>query len=199
MLYSHFFASSSLFCVHLYSQSANVIFFMPVFVTDTGPNSVLFSTGIAKQCIRRWEVLKVLTSGSNEVQRGGQVLPKLSELIRFQEMRSDIMPQEPYGPEYGLRFHDAESRPTLFYRNSNFYSQKPLMDFMGDLVHRSQVMVHPDGHVLLTGSGTEMKDILSIITEFYLSENSTKWRKKSVVVPYFDRYICLLLLSQYKI
>lgn len=175
-------------CIYIV-KSAKVIFFMPVFVTDTGPNSILFSTGIAKQCIRRWEILKFLMSGSNEVENVGQVLPKFSELIGFQEMTSDIMPQEPYALEYGLCFHDAESRPTLFYPNSNFYSQMPLMDFMGNLVHRSQVMVHPNGRVLLTGSGTEMKDILSIIAKFYLSENSTKWRKKSVVVPYFDRYI----------
>lgn len=44
--------------------------------------------------------------------------------------------------------------------------------------------------VAFVGARTEMKDILSIIAEFYLSKNSTKWRKLSLLVPQFHRYLC---------
>ncbi|KAE8665446.1 DNA-directed RNA polymerase III subunit RPC8-like [Hibiscus syriacus] len=49
------------------------------------------------------------------------------------------------------------------------------------MMHNSKVAVNPDGQVVLTACGTEMKDVLSIVAD------STKWRKQSSLVPYFDR------------
>ncbi|XP_039042946.1 uncharacterized protein LOC120181986 [Hibiscus syriacus] len=57
----------------------------------------------------------------------------------------------------------------------------PLPDFFGEMMHNSKVAVNPDGQVVLTACGTEMKDVLSIVAD------STKWRKQSSLVPYFDR------------
>lgn len=68
------------------------------------------------------------------------------------------------------------------------------MDFVGDMACSSNITIHPDGRILFIGSGTEMSDLLSIVAEFYLPRNSTKWTKQSLLIPHFDRYgyICLV-------
>uniref|UniRef100_A0A6M2F2H2 Uncharacterized protein n=1 Tax=Populus davidiana TaxID=266767 RepID=A0A6M2F2H2_9ROSI len=80
-----------------------------------------------------------------------------------------------------------QSHSPLIYPSDQFDSPKSLVDFLGDMAHSSKLIVLPDGRVLLTGSGTEMKDILSTIAEFYLSRNSTTWRKQSMLVPHVSR------------
>ncbi|KAK8588287.1 hypothetical protein V6N13_087222 [Hibiscus sabdariffa] len=63
---------------------------------------------------------------------------------------------------------------------------QPLMfDFVGEIVRDSKLTVNSDGQVVLPNSGTEIKDILSVVAEFHLSSNSTKWRMQSGLVPYF--------------
>ncbi|KAJ0610302.1 hypothetical protein HanHA300_Chr01g0002301 [Helianthus annuus] len=75
----------------------------------------------------------------------------------------------------------------LIYQDREFES--PLIDFVGDLVRHSKIMIHEDGQVSFIGTRTEMKDILSVLAEFYTSKNSTKWRKS--LVPQFNRYVCM--------
>lgn len=162
---------------------------LTVFVADTRPNSILFSFGIAKQCTKQWEILEFLKSGSSEVERGGLNLSILADLMGLQAMPTEIS-QHPFASDYHLCFHNAESQPTIFYPSTEFYFEKPLLDLVGNLAHKSEFMVHLDDQVAFAGARTEMKDILSIIAEFYLSKNSTKWRKQSLLVPQFDRYLC---------
>ncbi|KAL7200611.1 hypothetical protein ACSBR1_032522 [Camellia fascicularis] len=38
---------------------------------------------------------------------------------------------------------------------------------------------------------TELKDILSVVAAHYLSKNSTKWRKQSMLIPHFNRLDCI--------
>uniref|UniRef100_A0A5B7B7G1 Uncharacterized protein n=1 Tax=Davidia involucrata TaxID=16924 RepID=A0A5B7B7G1_DAVIN len=155
-------------------------------VQDTRPNSILFSFGIAEQCTRHEKILQFLMSGSSEVERGGLDYSTLSDLMGLQALTID-MHQQPFAPDYISCFHDAEAQPSLIYPSREFYSQKPFLDLVGDLVRSSDITVHPDGRVSFIGAGSEMKDILSIIAEFYLSKNSTKWRKQSALVPHFNR------------
>lgn len=47
--------------------------------------------------------------------------------------------------------------------------------------------------VLIAASGAEMKDLLSIVAEFYLLRNLTQGRKLSMPVPYDNNHlICLV-------
>ncbi|KAK3417555.1 hypothetical protein EUGRSUZ_H03488 [Eucalyptus grandis] len=63
---------------------------------------------------------------------------------------------------------------------------------MGDLVRNSKITINSDGRVLIAASGAEMKDLLSIVAEFYLSRNLTQGRKLSMPVPYDNNHlICL--------
>lgn len=155
-------------------------------VKGTSPNTILFSVGIAKQSTRHEEISNFLMSGSSEVEKGGVDLSIPSDLMDLQPMTID-MSREPYAPDSISSFHYAESQPSLIYPSCDFYSQKVLFDYMGDLAHRLEVRVDLDGQVSFTGPGTDMKDILSIIAEFYLSKDSTKWRKQPMLVPHFDR------------
>lgn len=153
-------------------------------VQDNRPNSTLFSYGIAKQCTRHEKILKFLMSGSSEVERDGLDLSILSDLMGLQAMTMDLS-QRPLFPDQKPHFPEIDAQ--IEYPSSEFDSPKPLVDFVGDLVRRSEITVHPDGRVTISGTGTEMKDVLSILAEFYLSKNSVKWRKQSLLVPQFNR------------
>ncbi|XP_074369348.1 uncharacterized protein LOC141710705 [Apium graveolens] len=57
----------------------------------------------------------------------------------------------------------------------------------GDLDHVSKGMVYLNDKAALSSARTEIKDILYVVAEYYLSKHTTKWRKQSVLVPQFDR------------
>ncbi|XWS31618.1 hypothetical protein CRYUN_Cryun23aG0091800 [Craigia yunnanensis] len=138
---------------------------------DAYLDTALFSFGIAEKCKRHEKILKFLMSGSNEVEIGELDLSLLSDLI--QPLMFGVH-QQPYAS-------------SLVYPSSKIDAQKPLPDFVGEMVRDSKITVNPDGRVVLASSGTEMKDILSVVAEFYLSSHSTKWRKHLALVPHFNR------------
>ncbi|KAI3676513.1 hypothetical protein L1987_86123 [Smallanthus sonchifolius] len=114
-------------------------------------------------------------SGLIEVEKDGLDLLSLSDLPGLQTMKTDC---KPFLPD--IVHMDSQ----LIYQNPELDSRNPLVDFVGDLVRHSEITIHEDGHVSFTGTKTEM-DILSIVAEFYLSKNSTNWRKS--LVPHFNR------------
>lgn len=132
-------------------------------IQDCCPNSTHFSFKFP------------ISSGLIEVERDGLDLLPLPNLTRLQTVTTDYKPY----------FPDMDSQ--IIYPNPEFDSQKPFIDFIGDLIQRSEITIHEDGQVLLTGSKTEMKDVLSILAEFYLSKSATNWRKYSSLVPHFNR------------
>ena len=144
----------------------------PVLLADAYLETALFSFGIAEKCMRHEKILKFLMSGSNEVEKGELDFSLLSDLI--QPLMFGVH-QQPYAS-------------SLIYPSCKIDAQKPLPDFVGEMLRDSKIKVNPDGHVVQTSSGTEMKDILSIVAEFYLSSNSTKTRKQLALVPHFNRY-----------
>ncbi|RZC66059.1 hypothetical protein C5167_009761 [Papaver somniferum] len=79
--------------------------------------------------------------------------------------------------------------PSLVYPDRRLYALNPLSDFVGDLSSDSRISMHPDGRVLFSGSGVEMKDLRSIIAEFSLSSTSTKRGELPFLVPHFTRLI----------
>ncbi|KAE8693767.1 DNA-directed RNA polymerase III subunit RPC8-like [Hibiscus syriacus] len=128
----------------------------------------LFSSGIAEKCALHEKFLKFLMSGLKDVDRGELDLSLLSDLI--QPLMFGVH-QQPYA--------------SLIYPNSNFDAQKPLPGFVGEMDCDSKLAVNSDGQLVFGNSGTEIKDILSVVAEFHLSSNSTKWRMQSGLVPYF--------------
>ncbi|KAA3463098.1 Drebrin-like protein [Gossypium australe] len=140
---------------------------------DAYLDTARFSFRIAEKCTRHEKILKFLMSGSNELENGELDLSLLSDLMGLQPLMFGVH-QQPYAS-------------SLIYPSSKIDYQMPLPDFLGEMIHYSKITVNPDGQVVLTATGTEMKDILSIVAEFYLSSNSTKSRNQFSLVPYFDR------------
>jgi hypothetical protein len=144
---------------------------------DDHPDSILFSFGIAEQCTKREKILKFLMSRPSEAEKGGLDMSLLSDLMGLQALNTD-MHQQPFGP-------------SLIYPSGQLYAQKPLLDFVRDLVCSSKIAVQPDGRVVFTDTGKEVKDLLSVVAEFYVSRNSPKGRNLSMLVPHYNRYGCL--------
>ncbi|MBA0833460.1 hypothetical protein Goarm_005901 [Gossypium armourianum] len=144
-----------------------------VLIADAYLDTARFSFRIAEKCIRHEKILKFLMSGSNELENGELDLSLLSDLMGLQPLMFGVH-QQPYAS-------------SLIYPSSKIDYQVPLPDFLGEMIHYSKITVNPDGQVVLTATGTEMKDILSIVAAFYLSSNSTKSRNQFSLVPYFDR------------
>eukprot|EP00258_Populus_trichocarpa_P024266 XP_024440285.1 uncharacterized protein LOC7466273 isoform X2 [Populus trichocarpa] len=142
-------------------------------VQDARPDSVLFSFGIVEKCTRQEKILQFLMSESNKLERDGFDLSLLSELMGLQTVMFDAQ---------------QLSHSPLIYPSGQLDAPKSLVDFVADMVCSSKLTVLPDGRVLLTGSGTEMKDVLSTVAEFYLSKNSTMWKKQSMLIPKLTRF-----------
>ncbi|XP_076917816.1 uncharacterized protein LOC143578016 [Bidens hawaiensis] len=132
-------------------------------IQDCCPNSTLLS-------------FKFPQSGLTEVGTDGPDLFSLSGLTGLQPVTTG------YNPSV---LDMGQMNSQLIYQDSDFDSRERLIDFVGDLVRRSEITVHEDGRVSLMGMRTEMKDILSVLAEFYLSKSSTTWRKS--LVPQFNR------------
>ncbi|XP_011033678.1 PREDICTED: uncharacterized protein LOC105132086 isoform X2 [Populus euphratica] len=142
-------------------------------VQDARPDSILFSFGIVEKCTRQENILQFLMSESNKLERDGLDLSLLSELMGLQTVIFDAQ---------------QLSHSPLIYPSGQIDAPKSLVDFVADVARSSKLTVLPDGRVLLTGSGTEMKDVLSTVAEFYLSKNSTMWKKQSMLIPELTRF-----------
>ena len=117
-------------------------------------------------------------SGASEPEGGGLDIALLSELMGLQALRMD--PQQELTP--------------LIYPNTELYAQKPLLDFVGELVGGSRITIQPDGQVLFNGTRTEVKDLLSLVAEFYLPKTSMKGEKQAMLVPHYSWYVSLFSL-----
>ncbi|KAJ4955483.1 hypothetical protein NE237_012266 [Protea cynaroides] len=155
---------------------------------ETRPDSVLFSFGFAEQCRRNEKILQLLVSGSSETVRSRLDFSLVSDL-GLQMLAISMHPQPYASFDDKFCFYEAEddeTQPLFFYPNEDLV-QKPFLDFVGDLADGLKVSAQPDGGVLLTGTGVEMKDLLSVVTEFYLSKSTTTCRRQQLLVPHFTR------------
>ncbi|XP_076882644.1 uncharacterized protein LOC143531183 [Bidens hawaiensis] len=133
-------------------------------IQDCCPNSTLLS-------------FKFSQSGLTEVGTDGPDLFSLSGLTGLQ----------PVTAVYNSSVLDmGQMNSQLIYQDPDFDSRERLIDFVGDLVRPSEITIHEDGRVSLMGMRTEMKDILSVLAEFYLSKSSTSWRKSLVPAVQLD-------------
>ena len=119
------------------------------------------------------------------MERGGLDLSLLTDLMGL-EVTADEMFQHPFAPGNKFYFQDALCQPNLLFPSGEIYSEKSLIDMVGDLDYKSELLVSFDGQV--AGGRIETMDLHSIIAELNLLKNSTKWRNQSMLVPHFDRY-----------
>lgn len=157
-------------------------------VRDNHLNSVLFSFGIAEQCTKQEKILKYLRSGSNDVESAGKDMSILLDLMGPLAHAID-MHQQQFASYLEQQSHDAKSQPSLVYPSAALHLWEPSSNLLG---LNSGKMIHSDGRLLVSGASArvEMKDILSIISEFYFSKDSMKCTKHAMLVPYFDRKMC---------
>ncbi|XP_061341369.1 uncharacterized protein LOC133287721 isoform X2 [Gastrolobium bilobum] len=159
-----------------YNQFVNVDFSaqrpMLSDVQATCSNAVLFSFGIVEQCSKHDKISKFLMSGTAERGIDGANLSLLSDLMNLQLSGIDET-QQPVS--------------SLIYPNSKFYIQKPLLDFVQVSGLTSKITVHPDGQITYMGTEIELKDLLFVVAESYLSKNTHKGEKHSMLVPHFSR------------
>lgn len=157
---------------------------------DACSNSILLSRGIAEKCARQENIMQLFTSRASEVETGRLDLSSLSNLLELQPLLFDV--------------HQKEFASSLIFPSIRLIvdDEKPLLDLFGAC--HSKFTFDPDGRVLVPGNGTEMRDILSIVAEYYLSKNSSKPSKENMLVPYFYRSKsrktqAALRLSSYKL
>ncbi|KAI3460856.1 hypothetical protein Pfo_017519 [Paulownia fortunei] len=155
-------------------------------VQDTHPELLLFSFGIAEQCSRQEKMLKLLTSGSIEVEGGLLDLSVLYDLMGPQQPMTDLG-QQPLASYSRWFFTDAESQQSLVYPTREFYFNEPLLDLVGDRSSCAENTYHLDGQLQYNCTETEMNDILSVVSDLYLSKNTIKSSKQTMLVPYFER------------
>ncbi|CAN4093177.1 unnamed protein product [Withania somnifera] len=154
-------------------------------VRDNHLNSVLFSFGITGQCTRQEKILKYLRSGSNDVESGGQDMSSiLFDLMGPLAQVIDIQ-QQKFASYLEQQSHDAMSQPSFVYPDAVLHLWEPSLNLIG---LNSGKMIHSDGRMLVSGASAsvEMKDILSIMSEFYYSKDTMKSTKHAMLVPYFD-------------
>ncbi|KAE9611500.1 hypothetical protein Lal_00011724 [Lupinus albus] len=138
----------------------------------TCPSAVRFGFGIIEQCTEHDKVMQFIMSGTAEAGAGGVHMSLLSDLMDLKLSGID-------DPRQALA--------SLLYPYSKSYNQKPSLDIFHDSALSSKISVHPDGQVTFMGTAVEMKNLLSVVAESYLTENSHKGEKRTILVPHFSR------------
>lgn len=157
-----------------------------VLKTDTRPDSVIFSCGIVERCTRHEKIMKLLASGSIEEEDPLLDLSKLYDLMGPQSPIADL-PQQPFVSCSRWCFDDAQTLQNLIYPTRELYFKEPFLDLVGDRSCCPEKAYHPDGQLPYNCTGTEMNDILSVISNFHSSKNTNKSSRRTMLVPYFER------------
>ncbi|KAK6164719.1 hypothetical protein DH2020_001583 [Rehmannia glutinosa] len=145
---------------------------------DSHPDSVLLSFGIAERCTRHEKILKLLSSGSIEEQ---------DRLLDLSTLYDLMGPQQPFASRSRLCFNDAHPLQNLIHPTRELYFNEPFLNFVGDISSYPENGYHPDGQLPCNCTGTEMNDVLSVISEFYSLKNMNKSSRQTMLVPYFER------------
>ncbi|KAG9457436.1 hypothetical protein H6P81_001944 [Aristolochia fimbriata] len=131
-------------------------------VQDARPDSVLFSFGIAEKCARHEKILQFLTSGSHNKEKRGLDMSLVSDLMGLHTLAIDMRHLSAASTDEDFCLYEMASNSSL-----------------------SQLM-HPDGKLLFTGTAAEVKNLLSVLSEF-CTKNTPNWSKQRMLVPHFNR------------
>lgn len=136
-------------------------------------NAVLFGFGIVEQCTKRDEIINMLMSETAEAGIDGANLSLLPDLMKLQ-LAGIGESQQPLS--------------SLIYPTNKFIIQKLLLPLVQDSALSSKITVHPDGQITCMGTAIQLKDLLSVVAESYISKSSGKGEKQSMLVPHFSWY-----------
>lgn len=162
--------------------------------TDARPESVLFSSGISEQCSQHGKILQSLQSASNVSEGEGLNMPLISDRMGFKSLETDFCHQS--GTPVADDFHLYEVggdylQPSLVYPEAEVLLPKPILDCFEESTCSSTMRILPDSRLLFMGTEAEISNLLSMLSEFYLSKKSTTLSRRQMVVPYFRRYMDL--------
>lgn len=144
-------------------------------VQATCPDAVLFGFGIVEKCTKHDKIVQFLKSGASEAEIRDECISLMSDSMDFQLLGTHV-PQQSFST-------------SLIYPNSQIDIRRFLLDFIGDSAFLSNILIHPDGLVSFLGTGSEMKDFLSVVAESCLSKSSCRGEKHSLLVPHFSRLV----------
>ncbi|KAJ3669623.1 hypothetical protein LUZ60_011573 [Juncus effusus] len=90
-----------------------------------------------------------------------------------------------------MNHHPQFLNDELLYKIPNLERQtsmpSSLLNFVGTMSKSSLLSIDLCGRILFSGSGAEMKDLLSILSEFDLYNKSPAGSKAALLFPYFER------------
>ncbi|KAF9618354.1 hypothetical protein IFM89_000989 [Coptis chinensis] len=154
-------------------------------VKETHPESVLFSFGIAEQCTRQQNILKFLMSGSSEAGREGIDFSLLSNLMGLDTCRNYKNLQKTSLEGCLYEIEREKYQHSLLFPRTKLYSQTPVQEFIGNLTS-FKTTAQQDGRVLFSVT-EQIKDLHSVVEEFYPSKSSARLSNQSILVPYLKR------------
>ncbi|KAI5446656.1 hypothetical protein KIW84_014485 [Lathyrus oleraceus] len=139
-------------------------------------NVVLLGFGIFEKCTKHDTVSNLLKSGTAEPRTDGANISLLLDLMKLQ-LSAINEPQQSF----------SSDSSSLLYPNDKFKIKKPLLYFLQDSALTSKATVHLDGQTTFTDAEIQMKDLLPVVAESYLSKSLHEGEKHSMLVPRFSR------------
>uniref|UniRef100_A0A452XYG0 Uncharacterized protein n=1 Tax=Aegilops tauschii subsp. strangulata TaxID=200361 RepID=A0A452XYG0_AEGTS len=181
-------------------------------VQDSHPDSVRLSLGIAEQCARQEKILKFLMSGPDVKELDASLLTEFTG----HQMLSANMCGQPYTSddklsvyEFGLEeplqylaknqliipddklsiYEFGLEEPLQYLSENQLIIPDPLLEFAQS---QGALAIDENGRVIFTGSGEEMRDLLSVFLEFNVPKREPSGCKAAYLVPYFDSQLHML-------
>ncbi|GAB4829774.1 hypothetical protein Ancab_019429 [Ancistrocladus abbreviatus] len=143
-------------------------------------DSVLLGSGIAKKLAEREMLLQFLVSGSSGIDKDRLDVLLLFDLMRLEaaKLHSQLQCAADFGSD-----NYAGLRHSVFFPSGNSHFLEPRHNFVHDFLLHSAVSINPDGQIVIRDATVEMRDLVSVLAEFYLAREST-WKQK-LIVPHF--------------
>lgn len=151
---------------------------------------MLFSFGIAEKCIRNENIMEFLRSRSKFAEGKDLDVSSISEVIGLYDAAIDMLHPHHVLMDDKFSIYDAEMTYPHhpLHIPKQIYAPELQLDFVRNLPD-TYFTEHPDGQLLLPDNVAKIEDLLSIVVEFDLPKRSPIGCKKSLLVPYFTRYV----------
>ncbi|XP_073051949.1 uncharacterized protein [Primulina eburnea] len=147
-------------------------------------DSVLFSTGIAEQCARQEKILKLLASGLIGVEGGLLDMSLLYDMVWSQPFLADF----PLLTSHSRSLvNDSETQQFLLYPTKELCLDEPVVEIPRNCCSWTESSFNSDGQLMRGSYTTEINDIISVISDIYLTKTTNKSFRQTMLVPYFER------------
>lgn len=129
--------------------------------------------------------MELLASWSIEVEDGLVDLSKLYDLMGPQQLITDSA-QQPLTSCSKWCFCDAESEQSLIYPPSKLFINEPILNLVGHRSSCRENSFHP--------TSEDMAYIAPAISDLHFSKNTATFSKRTMLVPYFERYLTRFII-----